>query len=332
VINMYGPTETTIWSSTHAVRSEDGAGSVVAIGRPIGNTAMYVLDARREPVPIGVAGELYIGGAGLARGYHGRPELTAERFIGDPFRGGDARMYRTGDLARYRDDGTLEFVGRVDQQVKLRGFRIELGEIEATLAEHPAVHEVAVAVREERAGDQRLVAYVVPRGAAPPDADELRRLARARLPDYMVPAAVVLLPAMPLTPNGKLDRKALPALAGEARASARPYTAARTDDERAIAEIWAAVLGVPRVGMDDNFFDLGGHSLLLAQVHAQLRARVRADLPLVKLIEHPTVGALARYLSEAPDVTAAAAARAAQDRARLQTEALRRQQQRRPPR
>jgi catechol 2,3-dioxygenase-like lactoylglutathione lyase family enzyme len=137
---------------------------------------------------------------------------------------------------------------------------------------------------------------------------------------------------MPLTPNGKLDRKALPALAGEARASARPYTAARTDDERAIAEIWAAVLGVPRVGMDDNFFDLGGHSLLLAQVHAQLRARVRADLPLVKLIEHPTVGALARYLSEAPDVTAAAAARAAQDRARLQTEALRRQQQRRPPR
>jgi hypothetical protein len=326
VINMYGPTETTIWSATHRVRPDE-TGGVISIGTPIANTALYVLDARLEPVPVGVAGELYIGGAGLARGYHGRAGLTAERFVPDPFAGGGARMYRTGDLARFRDDGLIDFLGRADQQIKLRGFRIELGEIEATLAEHPGVREVAVAIREERAGDQRLVAYVVPRGAAPPDAEELRRLARQRLPDYMVPSAVVALPVMPMTPNGKLDRKALPALGAGSARPARSFTAARNDVERGIAAIWVSVLGVPEVGIDDNFFDLGGHSLLLAQVHAQVRARFRSDLPLVKLIEHPTVGALARYLSEAPP--AASAAQLAQDRARQQMEALRRQQARR---
>jgi natural product biosynthesis luciferase-like monooxygenase protein len=326
VINMYGPTETTIWSATHRV-GPDETGGVVSIGTPIANTALYVLDASLELVPVGVAGELYIGGAGLARGYHDRAGLTAERFVPDPFACGGARMYRTGDLARFRDDGSIDFLGRADQQIKLRGFRIELGEIEATLAELPGVREVAVAIREERAGDQRLVAYVVPRGAAPPDAEELRRLARQRLPDYMVPSAVVALPAMPMTPNGKLDRKALPALGAEAARPARSFTAARNDVERGIAAIWASVLGVPEVGIDDNFFDLGGHSLLLAQIHAQVRARFRSDLPLVKLIEHPTVGALARYLSEA--APAASATQLAQDRARQQMEALRRQQARR---
>jgi natural product biosynthesis luciferase-like monooxygenase protein len=331
VINMYGPTETTIWSATHRVEAEE-PGAVVSIGTPIANTALYVLDARLEPVPVGVIGELYIGGAGLARGYHGHPELTAERFLPDPFAGGVARIYRTGDLARFREDGAIDFLGRADQQIKLRGFRIELGEIEATLAEHPAVREIAVAVREEAAGDQRLVAYVVPRANAPLDAEDLRRLARLRLPDYMVPAAVVSLPAMPMTPNGKLDRKALLELGGAPAPSAQAFVAARNDTERAIAEIWASVLGVPEVGVHDNFFDLGGHSLLLAQVHARVRTQLRPDLSLVKLIEHPTVGALARYLSEVPEVAAASAARAAQGRARQQMEALRRHQARRPKR
>ncbi|XXY51130.1 MupA/Atu3671 family FMN-dependent luciferase-like monooxygenase [Sorangium sp. So ce269] len=331
VINMYGPTETTIWSATRQVQPEE-QGAVVSIGTPIGNTSLYVLDARLQPVPIGVPGELYIGGVGLARGYHARPELTAERFLPDPFAAEGARMYRTGDLARYRPDGSVEFLGRSDQQIKLRGFRIELGEIEARLAEHPDVREVAVAVREERPGDQRLVAYVVPRGAAAPDAEELQRFARQRLPEYMVPAAVVRLQAMPMTPNGKLDRKALPALGAEPPRPRQAFTAARNDMERQIAAIWTSVLGVPEVGIHDNFFDLGGHSLLLAQVHARVRASLRSDLPLMRLIEHPTVASLARHLSEEPAAAAATVARSAQDRARQQVEALRRQRAREPKR
>ncbi|WP_437729976.1 MupA/Atu3671 family FMN-dependent luciferase-like monooxygenase [Sorangium sp. So ce1335] len=331
VINMYGPTETTIWSATRRVE-HDERGAVVSIGTPIGNTSLYVLDARLEPLPVGVPGELYIGGVGLARGYHARPALTAERFVPDPFAGEGARMYRTGDLARYRPDGSIEFLGRSDQQIKLRGFRIELGEIEARIAEHPGVRDVAVAVREERPGDQRLVAYVVPRGDAAPDAEELQRFARQRLPEYMVPSAVVRLQAMPLTPNGKLDRKALPALGAEPARPRQAFAAARNDMERQIAAIWTSVLGVPEVGIHDNFFDLGGHSLLLAQVHARVRASLRSDLPLMRLIEHPTVASLARHLSEEPAAAAATVARSAQDRARQQMEALRRQRAREPKR
>jgi amino acid adenylation domain-containing protein len=307
VINMYGPTETTIWSATHAV-GPDEAGTVVSIGTPIGNTALYVLDAGLEPVPVGVTGELYIGGAGLARGYHGRAALTAERFVPDPFAGRGARMYRTGDLARFRDDGSIDFLGRVDQQVKLRGFRIELGEIEATLAEHPGVHEVAVAVREDRAGDQRLVAYVVPRGLEPPDAEELRRLARRRLPDYMVPSAVVALEAMPMTPNGKLDRKRLPAPVADRAELPDEYVAPRTPVEDGVARLFGKLLGHDLVGAHDDFFALGGHSLLATQVASQLHAMFHVELPVRTVFEARTPARLAEHINVQNSASATEAA------------------------
>ncbi|HET9576195.1 MAG TPA: amino acid adenylation domain-containing protein [Usitatibacter sp.] len=272
VWNLYGPTETTVWSSIHRVQPGQGH---VPIGRPIANTQMYVLDERYEPVPPGAVGELCIGGAGVSRGYWRRDELTAQRFVDNPFAAG--RIYRTGDLARHRGDGVIECLGRMDTQVKLRGFRIELGEIESVLQRVAGVAAAAVAMREDRPGDQRLVAYVV-RSEDGVTADALRAAAAGRLPAYMVPAAWVFLEALPLTPNGKTDRKALPVPGADARAD-RHFAAPATPMERVLAEVWTEVLDVERVGVHDNFFDLGGHSLLAMKSIARFRERTGMALP-----------------------------------------------------
>ncbi len=321
LVNMYGPTETTIWSTTAEVGRSD---EEVSIGRPIANTRVYVLDRRLQAVPVGVTGELFIGGAGLARGYLRRPALTAEKFLPDPFgRAPGGRLYRTGDLARFGSDGRLACLGRVDQQTKVRGFRIELGEIEAVLGRHPHVREAAVVARTDAGGDPRLVAYVVAKEERAPRGGELRDFLGERLPAFMVPGTFVALAALPLTPNGKLDRKALPVPTGARADLAASYVAPETDLEQTIAAIWRQVLGVDKVGIHDNFFDLGGHSLLMAQVQSQLKRRLHEDLPLVTMLEYPTVSALARHLSE-PE-SALSPARSDRERAALQRAGLWRQ-------
>lgn len=294
LLNMYGPTETTVWSAVHRVQAADGP---IPIGRPVANTELYVLDPHQQPAPVGVAGELYIGGAGVARGYLHRAELTAERFLPDPFSSTPAaRMYRTGDLARWLPDGTVDFLGRVDHQLKIRGHRVEPGEIEARLLEHPGVREAVVIAREGSAGDVRLVGYVVPRAGATLAGDAVRDHLKQRLPDVMVPTHLVVLEALPLTPNGKVDRKALPPpeLAGPGRphAPVRP----RTRSEEIVAATWAAALGLGAVGVDDNFFDLGGHSIAAAQIMARLRQAFAVEVPLRALFEAPTVAGLTHLL------------------------------------
>ena len=292
--NLYGPTETTVWST--AIRIEPGA--PVTVGRPIANTRVYVLDGYGNPTPVGVPGELVIGGAGVARGYLGKAELTAEKFVPDPFAASpEARMYRTGDRARWRADGTLELLGRLDTQVKVRGFRIELGEIESVLREHPAVADAAAAVREDAPGDARLVAYLVAAQGAALLLGELRGALRARLPEYMVPSAFVALDALPLTPNGKVDRKRLPA--PDALADEAAYVAPATPTEEALAAIWAELLRLPRVGTAESFFDLGGHSLTATQVMARVRVALGVTLPVRVIFEARTVAELAKRVDEA---------------------------------
>jgi amino acid adenylation domain-containing protein len=294
VWNVYGPTETTIWSTVHRLDRRDG---LVPIGRPIANTRLYVLDASGEPVPVGVPGELYIGGAGVARGYLHRPELTEERFVADRFVAEPgATLYRTGDIVRFRPDGALEFLGRVDHQVKVRGFRIELGEVEAVLSQHPAVAEAVVVAREDRAADRYLAAYLRPVGAAPAVAD-LRTFLKGRLPDYMVPSTFSSLEAFPLTPNGKVDRRRLPEPDERRVVTRSPFLAPRGEMERAIATVWRAVLRLDDVGVEDNFFDLGGHSLLLVQVQAKLRTTLAREVAIVDMFRYPTVRAMAVYLA-----------------------------------
>ncbi|RWD73355.1 amino acid adenylation domain-containing protein, partial [Mesorhizobium sp.] len=300
--NLYGPTEAAI-DVTAWTCPADFDGSVVPIGRPIANTRIYLLDAHGAPVPFGAVGELCIGGAGVARGYLNRPDLTAERFIASPFVDGD-RLYRTGDLARYLPDGNLEFLGRNDEQVKIRGFRIEPGEIAARLCEHAWLREAVVVARQDRAGDKHLVAYVVCAPEAGSDDDDggglagaLRAHLGARLPDYMVPSAFVRLAALPLTPNGKLDRKALPAPADDAYAR-RSYEAPRGAVETALAQIWAELLGVERVGRHDHFFELGGHSLLAVQLSSRLSRAVGVELPLSTLFANPVLSDLAASIVE----------------------------------
>ncbi|HEX9937035.1 MAG TPA: amino acid adenylation domain-containing protein, partial [Longimicrobium sp.] len=297
--NLYGPTEAAVDVSCWACARGDASG-VVPIGRPVWNTRLYVLDAALRPVPFGVPGELYIGGVQVARGYLGRAGMTAERFVPDPFSTEPgARLYRTGDRARWRADGAIEYLGRLDFQVKVRGFRIELGEIEAALRGLESVTDCVVVARAD-AGEQRLVAYVV--GGA--EADGLREHLRRSLPEYMVPAAFVALERLPLTPNGKLDRKALPA--PEYAADADRYEAPRTDAERKVAAVWAEVLGVERVGAHDRFFDLGGHSLLLVRVQARLREAFGQPVPITHLFRYLTVSALAAALdASAPEPAAA---------------------------
>lgn len=310
LLNVYGPTETTIWSSAHAV--EENVEGTVAIGRPLANQRFYVLDDRRRPVPAGLTGELWIAGAGVTRGYLGRPDLTAERFVGDPYRAGE-RMYRTGDLARRRPDGVVEFVGRADAQVKVRGHRIELGEVEAALQAHPDIREAAAVAREDAPGIVRLVAYVTPQHGAVPSREALRDHLSQRLPGYMVPDAFVPLERLPLTPNQKVDRKALPAPGSAAAAPIEPARSeggARMEGHRpglespladgaiedAIMRIWCEVLHVEGVAPTDNFFDLGGHSLLAMQVQVRLQADLGRSIRVVDLFRYPTVRALAAYL------------------------------------
>ncbi|HEY8086993.1 MAG TPA: amino acid adenylation domain-containing protein, partial [Polyangiaceae bacterium] len=293
LINEYGPTETVVGCCIHEVQSGDPDHGPVPIGRPIANTQLYILDEERRPVGIGVMGELYIGGAGVARGYLNRPELTRERFLPDPFseRPG-ARLYKTGDLARYRTDGTLEFLGRADHQVKVRGYRIELGEIEAVLARHADVQSCVVLAREDTPGDKQLVAYVVARPGRRVDVDALHAFATAHLPEYMAPAHHVLLDELPLTSNGKVDRKALPAPSARREAAAPVATPADTT-EAAIAAILAGLLKVPALGSNDDFFDKGGHSLLAIKAVARIRDELGVDLPPQTLFEHSTPAALA---------------------------------------
>ncbi|MEW5926224.1 MAG: amino acid adenylation domain-containing protein, partial [Gemmatimonadota bacterium] len=294
LLHMYGPTETTAWCSWHEVEEVPEGALTVPVGRATGNQRIYVLDGALQPTPPGVPGEAYVGGAGVVRGYLDRPGLTAERFLPDPFAAEPgARMYRTGDRLRWRADGTLEFVGRLDEQVKIRGFRIEPGEIEAVLTALPEVEEARVVVREDEPGEKRLVAYVV--GGV--DAGELRARLRRSLPEYMVPAAFVALDALPLTPTGKLDRRALPA-PGHGGAGER-YAAPRTPAEEVLAGIWAEVLGVERVGVADNFFDLGGHSLLATRAVARAQAALGTEVPLRALFEAPTVAGLAARVEAA---------------------------------
>jgi len=295
VWNMYGPTETTIWSSLYKVDGKDE--KLVPIGKPIANTTLYILDAAREPVSVGMEGELYIGGEGIARGYFEREELTAERFVPDPFSFlPGARMYRTGDVARYRPDGNVEFLGRIDHQVKIRGFRIEVGEIEAVLERNSAVKQAVVIAREDTPGDKRLVAYVVPGAPNSVRSAELRQHAGKQLPDYMIPSAFVQMQRLPLTPNGKVDRKALPAPTARDFETDAEFVAPRDATERKLVRLWEEVLGVSPISITTSFFDLGGRSLLAARLFTKILRTFGKELPLSILFRSPTVELLAKEL------------------------------------
>ncbi|MFL5385134.1 MAG: amino acid adenylation domain-containing protein, partial [Longimicrobiaceae bacterium] len=300
LMNGYGPTETTVFATTHLLAGDEPG--PLPVGRPIAGAHVYVLDAFLRPVPVGVPGELYVGGSGVARGFAGRPALTAERFVPDPFGEPGARLYRTGDRGRWNRDGEVEFLGRVDRQVKLRGFRIEPGEVEAVLRAHPAVSD-AVVDAHGRGEKKRLVAWVVPSGGARPTPAALLAHAAQRLPGHLVPAAVVVLDALPLTVRGKVDRRALP----DPEFGAEDFTAPRTPTEEIVAGTWADLLGVERVGVDDDFFHLGGHSLLATRAASRLRALFGVDVPLRALFEHPTVRALAAEVDRLRGAGAAAA-------------------------
>jgi len=296
VWNMYGPTETTIWST---VRKFELGEAGVSIGRPIANTEIFILDKVMQPVPVGVAGELLIGGDGLAKGYLKRPELTAEKFIAHPFsQEPEARLYRTGDLVRYLPNGDIEFLGRIDHQVKIRGFRIELGEIEAVLRQHPGVNETVVVAREDVPGDKRLVAYLVPAREPAPTAGELRSFLKERLPEYMLPSALVTLREMPLTPNGKVNRRALPA-PEQSELAARETLVAPTDVvESQLVKIWESILGVRPIGINHDFFELGGHSLLAVRLMQRIEQTFGQKLPVATLLQARTIEQLAAIVKQ----------------------------------
>jgi thioesterase domain-containing protein len=308
VWNLYGPTETTIWSTVHRVC----AGSQpIPIGSAILHTRMYVLDVHRGLAPFGAIGEIYIGGAGVANGYLNRPDLTAERFFADPFSDvPGARMYRTGDLGKLRRDGTLEYLGRADFQLKLRGFRIEPGEIEAVLKQQASVRDAVVIAREDRPGDLRLVAYYVPHTAGAEIGAELRALLAQRLPEYMVPAAFVAMPSLPQTPNGKLDRKLLPAPAASDLVRAEEFMAPRDDLETQLERVWRGVLGSAPLGVRDNFFSVGGHSLLAIRLLSRIRKEMDFDLPVASLMGGPTIELQAQRIRQLQAAGAASGAEA----------------------
>ena len=298
LVNMYGITETTVHVTYRPLRASDvAAGSM--IGVPIPDLQLYLLDAWQRPVPVGVPGELHVGGAGLARGYLNQPELTAQKFIAHPFDlKSKTRLYRSGDRARYLANGDLEYLGRIDHQVKIRGFRIELGEIETALNKLSCVRESAVLVREDSPGDKRLVAYLVADQGEFPAIEELRRRLSETLPAHMVPAAFVKLDRLPLTANGKLDRRALPMPAALRPELSERYVAPGTSAEKALAGIWKDVLGLKEVGVHDNFFDLGGHSLLAMQAHQRMREALNTDLPITRLFQYPTISSLAKFMDQ----------------------------------
>ena len=302
LLHVYGPTESTTFATWHLVEHVEADARTIPIGQPISNTQVYVLNDALQPAPIGVPGELHLGGDGLARGYLDRPELTAEKFIPNPF--GPGRLYKTGDLVRWLPDGAIEYLGRIDHQVKLRGFRIELGEIEAALNQHPAVQECVVLAREDTPGEKRLVAYVVLSDA---DAD-LRSHLQAMLPEYMIPSAFVMLEALPLNPNGKVDRNALPVPDLSTISNRADFVAPRTPSEIALAAIWCDVLGIAQVGVHDNFFALGGHSLLATQVISRIRQTFSVEIPLRAIFETPTVEGLASQIDALLQVNGAATA------------------------
>jgi amino acid adenylation domain-containing protein len=295
VWNLYGPTETTIWSAVQQVGLNQTQQNTMPIGRPLANTQFHVLDAQLQPVPLGVEGELYIGGMGVAQGYWNRPDLTAERFVPNPFEP-SARLYKTGDRVRYRPDGTLDYLGRSDDQVKLRGFRIELGEIEATLRQHPSVQQAVVVVQPDA---DRLIAYLTldDAGHDSPSLDTMRTFLAVNLPHYMIPAVFVPLKTFPLTPNGKLDRRALPHPENHRPALENAYVMPQTTAEQTIAQIWQQILNLEQIGIHDNFFDLGGHSLLLVKAHSQLRVQF-PHLLLLDFFRYPTISSLAAHLSQ----------------------------------
>ena len=297
--NVYGPTEASM-HVTHWKCPRSDQDATVPIGKPVGNTQVHIIDREMEPVPIWVWGQLVISGAGLARGYLGRPELTAERFLPNPFsKAGDERIYLTGDLARYREDGNIEFFGRIDHQVKIRGFRIELGEIEATLLKHPAVRQAAVACRQDGSGDKILAAYIVPGDGGAPSPASLRTFLQEKLPEYMVPSAFVVLESLPFMTSGKVDRGALPAPERTREAAGEPYTPPETEAQMKLAAIFGEVLSLDRVGMNDSFFSLGGHSLSATRVMSRIREVFHVDLPLRSIFESPSVAGLAAALETA---------------------------------
>ncbi|NND71974.1 MAG: LLM class flavin-dependent oxidoreductase [Rhodothermales bacterium] len=316
VTNMYGPTETTIWSSTYDVEE---IMNPMPIGRPILNTQLYILDASLGLVPKGIPGELYIGGAGVTRGYHNRPELTQERFVDDPFQHDGGRMYKTGDLCKYLPDGRIQFLGRNDFQVKIRGYRIELGEIESVLDSHESVHESVVIVREDTEGDQRITAYVV---GSKIDTSIITAHIRGKVPDYMVPADIVYLDQLPLTPNKKIDRNALPAPKRLRSTNGIEVATPENDLEQQIAGIWQEALKLDQISVTDNFFDLGGHSLLAVQVNDKLKAMLSKDISLVDLFRYPTIRTLSSFLSQDNGEGAEAAKEAGSSRAEERRKAM----------
>jgi amino acid adenylation domain-containing protein len=295
LINSYGPTECTDVCVAYLL-DKPILDKTIPIGMPIYNVQLFILDEYQALLPVGVAGELYIGGECVGYGYFNDVEMTQSKFIPNPFNNG-SRLYKTGDLARYLPDGNIEYLGRIDNQVKMRGFRIELGEIEAVLAQYLAIREVVTIVREDQPGNKRLVAYIVPKEDTALTPDELRPFLKAKLPDYMVPSAFVILEAFPLTPNGKIDRHALPAPEQVFSPTEETSIMPQTDMERSIATVWQEVLHVDKVGIYDNFFDLGGHSLLIIQVQAKLQKAFAKQISVVELFEHPTIHVLAQHFT-----------------------------------
>ena len=324
IINEYGPTETVVGCCIYEVKPDDKPAGTIPIGSPIANTRLYILDPRMRPVGAGTEGELYIGGAGVARGYLNRPALTAASFVPDPFSAEPgARLYRSGDAARLRLDGEIEFIGRYDAQVKIRGFRIELGEIESALTGHERVREAVVIDRQETSGEKRLVAYVVAQRGDQTGAAELREYLKQKLPEYMLPAAFVQMVALPLTHNGKVDRRALPDPESVRPELKELYAAPRNELERTIAAVWRDMLHLEKVGIHDNFFDLGGHSLLMVQTHGHLQQVIRREIAVIHMFQYPTISTLAEHLSSAEPEQASF--ETSQDRAETRREWARRQ-------
>ena len=327
LLNAYGPTETTITATTFEIPNDSKPPNPVPIGRPLPNRTVFILDKHGNPVPVGVPGELYIGGIGLARGYLGRPDLTAEKFVPTPWlQEPGERLYRSGDLVRYLSDGNIEFLGRIDQQVKVRGFRIELGEIESALMEHDEIKNAVVLAPKDKSGDSRLVAFYLVEAKSAPEPEDLMAFLKRKLPDYMVPSTFLKMNKFPLTQSGKIDRKAFPDPDFSKRLSKTKYVKPQNEIERTLAEAWRKVLHVEQVGIHDNFFDLGGHSLTMIKLHAALQEKLGQDLSVVELFQYPTISTLAQFLNrDKNDNTLLAQS---QERAMKQRASLQKQRQR----